>query len=1710
MKVFLGGTVNGSKWRDYMMPKLEIDYFNPVVEDWDEAAYIRELHEREFCDYCLYVLTPKMTGYYSLAEVVDDSFKRPDRTLYCFIEKDEEERFSKRQLKAFEALGNKVEENGGLWFKSIDEIVTFLNSSKNLVSVPKSQEAEFYDVFISYGRRHSKDFATVLHDRMAAMKYNVWFDQNNIPLGVDFQEQINDGITKSHNFIFIISPHSVRSEYCLKEIVLAVKLNKRIIPLLHVEPKDDWDKMHPTIGKLNWIYFQEGVNDFEQSYKGLIELTESHKDYIETHTSILNRALEWNAKLRPIALLISAPRVPEAKAWLLKEFHNTQPPCLPAGIHAEFICESIEYAEESLTDVFLCYDEEETQLPLKIYFALMRKAITTWTKDDVKPGENYHESAKNGIERNINFVFLLSNKTIKNKQCISELEYALQLNKRIIPIEIEAVDNSLTPEIIKGLYILDGKTHTDESFTDTMSKLVQVLHKDNDYLKLHRDLLMKALKWQRNDKPDNLLLFGFDLIRAQEWFKKNEKRKGYVPLKLHTEFIQKSDISRSTVFLSFDKEESLTFAEKIGNQLIEYGFNVWFDASRVQEEQDFEQHKEGILKADNYLFVISPKSVKSEKCLSELDFANSLSKRIIPLSYMAIEQEFAPKYLSFNEENTIRFVDNKDNYDRSFDKLIERMEQNTDYVKKHTELLIKSWTWNERNRSINMLPTDAKRKAFHHWLMSVHHIKNFINPPSLLHCEFFSEAKKFSKINTNDVFVLYDDGDGEKYKSLYYQMLVMGLTVWTNQGERKESETMFEDAVILSSKIVVIIPADASLNPLSEQFVKYAKSLKKSIIGITTKAGSEVPEILSNVPIVDLSDYYGDPTVAANHPDKRFVPLITELNKENAFHLERKMLLFEALSWERLKRIQSMQISGKKLEYTLEWLKENEEYIPDIVKDYITECKSKEESISHEVFVSYSKKNSDFALNLNHHLRIHGKPTWFDQHYIKKQSEYEDIILEGIDNSINVLFIFSDDFFDDPNCVKELEHVMKQNKRIIPVMYSPVTANKFPPQLSTANTINFIPEESQFRIAFAELLRTLETDREHVQNHAKWLKKAHEWNKNDQRDELLLRGVEFELAMKWMETAIAEKKSPRVNMMHEEYINKSNKAILAALRREKNVRLFRGIASVIMALLMVVAIIFGFVASKKSAEADRQRQATEKQKIRAENLAHFADSVMKDAVKKGYEAVRQKENAEIKAREAREAKERAERLRVKAEVEKKNAIEAQLRAMAEMERAERLRKEADTQRTKAEVALRDAKEQKEKADSLFMLAEAQALAAKALKLLNDGKKDVAVALALHSYYMNIEKQGPKQVNEIYETLFSSLLKEDKNAKKYTIAQQHKYGVKNISNVGTTDKMISAGEDGKFIIWKLTNNKLENIRELVFMTKIITVAYDGADLLYISEIGGGQKLYNLSSSKPIEISKFNNKSARVIDSKFVDYKGKKLLIVSDNKAISIYSPDDNYTSAKVINMGNTTEILCSNTGVIDNQLFVYAIDANNKLSGWHTNQNYDNLKLTDSLKLRSAATQITVSNNGKFIAIGSYSGRIDVYHRSNFLPVDQPLLGHNSPITSLVFSPDSKQLASTSYDHTARLWLFENNENETGITLRHESWVLSAAYSKDGNMLITGDYAGKLHLWYTKTNLLVEKLCAEGNYKITREEFKEYSKADVKYIKTKGNNCVDFE
>jgi hypothetical protein len=135
MKVFLGGTCakSASKeptWRERLIPMLRIDYFDPVVDDWNETAMAREVLERSNSDFCLYVITPEMTGVYAIAEVVDDSNKRPDKTVLVILSQYGGCAFSDGQWKSLRQVGSMVLSNGGRLFGSLEEAAGFFNGER--------------------------------------------------------------------------------------------------------------------------------------------------------------------------------------------------------------------------------------------------------------------------------------------------------------------------------------------------------------------------------------------------------------------------------------------------------------------------------------------------------------------------------------------------------------------------------------------------------------------------------------------------------------------------------------------------------------------------------------------------------------------------------------------------------------------------------------------------------------------------------------------------------------------------------------------------------------------------------------------------------------------------------------------------------------------------------------------------------------------------------------------------------------------------------------------------------------------------------------------------------------------------------------------------------------------------------------------------------------------------------------------------------------------------------------------------------------------------------------------------------------------------------------------------------------------------------------------------------------------------------------------
>ena len=197
--------------------------------------------------------------------------------------------------------------------------------------------------FISYSRK-DKAFVQKLQQALAEQKRDVWVDWEDIPPTAQWLREIYDGIEAAENFIFIISPDSLASKPCGKEIEHAVQHNKRFIPLLFREAGRV--EMPEAVSIHNWIYFNVEA-DFEKSFQTLLAALDTDLEYIKTHTRLLVKALEWSTYNQDASYLLTGSELAQAKTWLKNAGRNS---VRPHALHKKFIHASSRAEQESMQE----------------------------------------------------------------------------------------------------------------------------------------------------------------------------------------------------------------------------------------------------------------------------------------------------------------------------------------------------------------------------------------------------------------------------------------------------------------------------------------------------------------------------------------------------------------------------------------------------------------------------------------------------------------------------------------------------------------------------------------------------------------------------------------------------------------------------------------------------------------------------------------------------------------------------------------------------------------------------------------------------------------------------------------------------------------------------------------------------------------------------------------------------------------------------------------------------------------------------------------------------------------------------------------------------------------------------------------------------------------------------------------------------------------
>jgi len=605
------------------------------------------------------------------------------------------------------------------------------------------------DVFISYSRR-DLDFALKLYKSLMDEDLEVWFDQEDIPPAVDFLHEIESGINLSHNFIFIISPDSVLSEYCRKEIEHALEQGKRILPILYKEPPLGSTDLHPEIKKLNWLFFRESSEDYNSSLLNLLDTLEQHKAYVVMHTQLLNKAIFWSRnQKRAEYLLMEEDRI-NAEAWLKKNFGSDKPPCQPTDLHCEFICEGEKHAKLGMTEAFICQAPEDHDIAINIANNLMRKSFTIWIRNEemTEDDERIKKVIRNGIEEADNFIFIISPDSVHAERRVEELDYAVSLNKRIIPLLAEETEISSIPQSIRHLKLIDFSTPNNSNyyinkFNTGFNQLLGILYEHQHYYEQHKYLLVQALHWQRQNENPAILIKGFQYQNARTWYLQGINREKNPPTDLHAAYLDACEKTtghvQNEIFISFARNDS-DFATRLNNDLQISGRVTWMEQKFIPLGVDYQEETfKAIESSDNFLLVLSPSAVNSPYCRDETEYAQALGKRIIVVTYLDANEQLILSHDAEYTKVNFEFLSNR--YAECFSNLLRVLDVDRQYIRSHNNLAQKALEWEQKGFDKDLLLRGSELINASNWLAEANE-KNKKPAPSDLQTKLIEKSEE--------------------------------------------------------------------------------------------------------------------------------------------------------------------------------------------------------------------------------------------------------------------------------------------------------------------------------------------------------------------------------------------------------------------------------------------------------------------------------------------------------------------------------------------------------------------------------------------------------------------------------------------------------------------------------------------------------------------------------------------------------------------------------------------------------------------------------------------------------------------------------------------------------------------------------------------------------------------------------------------------------
>jgi len=690
-----------------------------------------------------------------------------------------------------------------------------------------------------------------------------------------------------------------------------------------------------------------------------------------------------------------------------------------------------------------------------------------------------------------------------------------------------------------------------------------------------------------------------------------------------------------------------------------------------------------------------------------------------------------------------------------------------------------------------------------------------------------------------------------------------------------------------------------------------------------------------------------------------------------------------------------------------------------------------------EVFVSYSRKDIDFARRLTDELMKSDLDFWIDWKGIPPTVDWWREIEKGIEEADVFLFLISPDSAKSKACRDEIECAVKNGKRLIPLLVRDTKGDERPAQLSHLNFIYF-RENDDFDTALTQLLTGIHTDYVWVATHRELQMKAREWERGSKESSFLLRGKELENYEFQLDRN--KSKKPYPTDLQNEYIHASRKAA----DWQRRITIGISIAGVIaLAALAVWGWGQAGLATLNANESKRNEAKAQAASTLAVSNEHKAQTASTLA----------SSNAATAVANEQEAKRQAQIALVRQWAAESNAILANPNGSTETSTLLSLRALEDKYIPSADAAL---------VESLNRLYTTRIF---------DQHNSVVRRVAYSPKGDRILFGYGDGTADLYDLESHQNLKHFDGLDAYPgMEGSAEYsGVLAAEFSRSGNYLLVAGSGGYIRIW----NQITNSESDIDLQTIPGVTWD---MLWSTKFSPDEKFILVSTgyphSGPGNIYLIERETG---DLKYT-FPQLQTRFISDVE----FSPDGNSTLSTSFDgtailwdmnwslLGASQRTLIQMTAPIRDGAF--SRDGISILLGSDSSiaelYNLEGVLEKQFVGHTSAIGSVAFSPSGKYILTTSWDHWARLWDIQSSQTI-RTFSGHTDVIASAVFSPDDKLILTGSYDKTARLWN-ANPEHDTRTIYGHSNRITSVSYSPNGKTILSSSNDDSVRLWDSQT------------------------------------------